>query len=127
MKSKILSFVIILGEGIFLFIIGIRGLYLDLPTIWDYGKICAGILLIIIGITNLLGAILKFKDRIIFYINLSIGIFLLVIGFLTIVDDSMFWAVVMVPGILLFFENLLILLKKKFPEQKDNFILARKK
>jgi len=58
---------------------------------------------------------------------LSIGIFLLVIGFLTMADDSMFWAVVMVPGTFLFFENFLILLKKKFPEQKDSFILARKK
>lgn len=127
-KNKILSFVITLGEGIFLLWIGVKGIQQNIPDIMNYSKLAGGLFLIVIGVTNLIWRIFGVKnERIPLYVNISLGILIFIIG-LSITNNNLISSAIMVPGSLLLFINFPTLLREKIPKDKDlgfkGFLLA---
>lgn len=127
-RNKILSFIITLGEGVFLLWIGVRGIQQNIPDIMNYTKLAGGLFLIIIGITNLIWRIFGVKnEKTPLYVNIGLGVLIFITG-LSITNNSLVSSAIMVPGSLLIFINFPILLRRKIPKDKNlgfkGFLLA---
>jgi len=126
-KKNIFSFIIILGEAVFLLWIGGNAMQKNIPDTMNYGRLSEGIFLLIIAITSFIYLIFKIKDTKILYANIMIGFLIFLTG-LSIKDNSWMSSSVAVPGMLLIFINYPVLLKKKIPKDQDlrfkGFLLA---
>ena len=90
--------------------------------------LAVGIFFITAGLISLSRKIFRVKnEKIPLYTGITTGVLLLVVG-LSVLNSSPFSLAIMVPGFILFLKHFIVLLVKRFPNQKDrSFILTPKK